>query len=138
MFRKTVFFLYILVVTVLSLLPANSFPITGSQLFPHADKVVHFGMYAAFTFLLFYTWPVRFSGKSRQFLPLLYVIIWGTIMEILQGTGGYERNFSHMDILANILGFFPGWLAWKFLTNCWLCPDLLNQESAPDKRKKIN
>ena len=138
MFRKTVFFLYIFVVTGLSLLPSGSFPITGSQLFPHADKVVHFGMYAVFTFLLFYTWPVRFSGKSRQFLPLLYVIIWGTIMEILQGTGGYGRNFSHMDILANILGFFPGWLAWKFLTNCRLCPGQLNREPAPDKRKEIN
>lgn len=138
MFKKAILITYILVITGLSLLPAHSFPINGLDLFPHADKVVHFGMYAVFTFLLFYTWPLKFSGKARQFLPLLYVIIWGTSMEILQGSGGYGRTFTHMDILANILGFFPGWLAWKLLTNCWLCSNHLNQESAPDKRKGIN
>ncbi len=116
MFKKVVLFIYILVVTGLSLLPSDSFPVTGAQLFPHADKFVHFGMYAVFTFLLFYTWPIRFSGKARQFLPLLYVIIWGTAMEILQGIGGLGRSFSHMDIVANILGFFPGWIAWRWLS----------------------
>ncbi len=113
MYRKIIFFTYVIVITGLSLLPSSSFPIPRGGLFTHADKVAHFGMYAVFTFLLFYAWPLKFSGKARQFLPLLYVIIWGTFMEILQGAGGYGRNFSHFDILANILGFFPGWLAWK-------------------------
>ncbi len=112
MHRKIILLTYVVLVTALSLVPANRFPITSEGLFPHADKVVHFGMYAVFTFLLFYTWPIKFSGRARQFLPLLYVIIWGTMMEILQGVGGYGRNFSHLDILANILGFFPGWAAW--------------------------
>ncbi len=116
MLRKMILFIYVLVITGLSLLPANILPIPESGLFPHADKVVHFGMYAVFTLLLFYTWPLKFAGKTKQFLPLLYVIIWGTVMEILQELGGYGRNFSHMDILANILGFFPGWLAWKWFS----------------------
>ncbi len=116
MLRKMILFIYVLVITGLSLLPANTLPIPESGLFPHADKVVHFGMYAVFTLLLFYAWPLQFAGKTKQFLPLLYVIIWGTVMEILQELGGYGRSFSHMDILANILGFFPGWLAWKWFS----------------------
>ncbi|TVR69255.1 MAG: hypothetical protein EA408_12760 [Marinilabiliales bacterium] len=115
MYKKIIFITYVLLITTLSLFPANKLPITSASLFPHADKVVHFGMYAVFTFLLFYTWPDKFSGRTRQFLPLLYVIIWGSMMEILQGFGGYGRNFSHLDILANILGFFPGWIAWRVL-----------------------
>ncbi len=114
MLRKIILFIYIIVVTGLSLLPAGAFPISGRDLFPHADKVVHFGMYALFTFLLFFAWPERFSGKRTQFLPLLCVIAWGTLMEIFQGLGGYGRNFSHLDIMANILGFIPGWLAWMW------------------------
>lgn len=114
LYRKILLFIYVIVITAMSLLPAGSLPIPKSGLFPHADKVVHFGMYAAFTFLLFFSFPLKFSGKKSQFLPLLYVVIWGTCMEILQGMVGY-RNFSHMDILANILGFFPGWIAWRLL-----------------------
>ena len=116
MLRKVILFAYVLVITLMSLLPASALPIPRSGLFPHADKVVHFGIYAVFTLLLFYTWPIRFTGKIKQFLPLLYVIMWGTVMEILQEVGGYGRSFSHFDILANILGFFPGWLAWKWFS----------------------
>ncbi len=115
MHKKIIFFAYVIIVTLLSLLPASKLPLPSASLIPHADKVVHFGMYAVFTFLLFFTWPEKFSGKTRQFLPLLYVLIWGTFMEIFQGVGGYGRTFSHYDILANILGFFPGWVAWMLV-----------------------
>jgi len=116
MLRKVILSAYILLITGLSLLPANSLPIPESGLFPHADKVFHFFMYAVFTSLLFYTWPNRFSGTTRQFIPLVYVVFWGTVMEILQEAGGYGRGFSYLDIFANALGFFPGWLTWKWLS----------------------
>jgi hypothetical protein len=117
MVRKIILFIYIILVSGLSLLPAVSFPVPGTELFTHADKVIHFAMYAVFTFLLFNAWPEHFSGRKKQFLPLLYVIIWGTVIEIIQGLGGYGRTFSHLDILANILGFFPGWIAWRWIRN---------------------
>ncbi len=110
-----IFFLYLLMITMLSLIPPGALPLTGSDLFPHADKVVHFGMYSILAFLFFYTWPVKFSGKYRQFIPLLLVFVWGSSMEILQLIGGYGRSFSYLDIAANTFGFFPAWLAWKFI-----------------------
>ena len=114
MLRKIILLAYIFAVTGISLLPATSLPIPRSGLFPHADKVAHFIMYAFFTYLLFYTWPGKFATIKKQFLPLLYVFAWGTIMEFLQGMGDYGRNFSYLDIIANTLGFFPGWLAWRW------------------------
>lgn len=126
MFRKTILFIYIIVITLLSLVPPNAFPIEGEKLFPHVDKVVHILMYALFTFLLFFTWPDYFKGKARQFLPLLYVILWGSFMELLQGAGSYGRSMSHLDIIANIVGFFPGWLAWK--TAGKIAPGRLTQQ----------
>ncbi len=115
MIRKIILALYIVTVTALSLLPANSFRIPESGLFEHADKLVHMAMYSIFTFLIFFTWPDKFPKKGKQFIPLLYVFAWGTLMEILQGIGGYGRNFNYLDILANTAGFFPGWLVWKLL-----------------------
>ena len=114
MIRKGILISYTLFITSVSLLPAESLPIPQTELFPHADKFVHFSIYAVFTFLMFYCWPEKFSGKIKQFLPLLIVLIWGTFMEILQGLGGYGRNFSYLDIIANSLGFLPGWLAWRW------------------------
>lgn len=115
MLRKIILFAYVIVITGLSLLPSDALLIPESVMFAHADKVAHFGMYAVFTFMLFYAFPKRFSGRLVQFLPLIYVLVWGTIMEILQGIGGYGRNPSLPDIFANALGFFPGWIAWRWI-----------------------
>lgn len=113
--RIMLLFIYLIIITALSLLPAGSLPIPSAGLFPHADKVIHFGMYTILTFLIFYTWPTKFSSRYRQYFPLLFVFAWGTIMEVLQVAGGYGRHFSYLDIVANTLGFFPGWLAWKWM-----------------------
>jgi VanZ family protein len=112
--HNMILFTYLLLISALSLLPAGTLHLNEAALFPHADKVVHFGMYAVLTFLLFYTWPGKFQGRYRQFIPLIAVIVWGTAMEYLQGLGDYGRHFSYLDIIANTLGFFPGWLLWKW------------------------
>jgi VanZ family protein len=116
MFRILVLILYILIITGLSLLPASSLPMQSVELFPHADKAAHFLMYSGLSFLLFFTWPVSFSGKIRQFIPLLIIFTWGTLMEIFQAIGPHGRHFSYLDIVANTLGFFPGWIMWNWIT----------------------
>jgi VanZ family protein len=110
--RFMILLTYLVLITALSLMPSDLVP--DSSLLPYSDKMVHFGMYTILTFLVFYTWPEKFQSKYRQLIPLLVVVLWGTCMELLQGIGGYGRHFSHFDILANILGFFPGWIAWRW------------------------
>lgn len=112
--KSMILFTYLVIITLLSLMPSSAFRVTDTLMFPHADKVIHSGMYAILTFLLFFTWPEKFAGKFKQFLPLLYVFIWGTLMEVFQGLGGHGRAFSYLDIIANTIGFFPGWLGWSW------------------------
>jgi VanZ family protein len=112
MFKKALFFVYLALITALSLWPSNSLP--DVVLFPYADKLIHAGMYAGFAFLMLWAWPLKFSG-FKQFLPLLIVIVYGLLMETLQRISFLGRSFDLSDELANSLGFFPGWLFWKFV-----------------------
>lgn len=110
MIKKTLFFIYLIIITLLSLWPANGLP--DIALFPQADKLVHCCMYAGFTFLVLWAWPEKFTG-NKQFLPLLAVILWGFSMEVMQGITNLGRSFDLLDELADSLGFFPGWIAWR-------------------------
>lgn len=110
--RRVIFFSYVVLITLLSLLPGSDLP--SVKLFRHADKVVHMCMYAGFTFLLLRGWP-RFFRGTLQWLPLFVVMFWGLTMEILQDIGQYDRSFEISDMVANVLGFFPGWFVWRMV-----------------------
>jgi len=113
MIKKILFFIYLLLITLLSLLPSQDLP--DVKLFLHADKVIHLSMYAGFTFLLLWAWPQKFTG-IKQLLPLMAIILWGLLMESLQYFTHLGRTFDITDESANILGFLPGWLGWKIVS----------------------
>ena len=115
MIRKILFFLYLLLITTLSLISSEDLP--KVILFPYADKVIHMSMYAGFTFLLFLAWP-NMDTKRRRWIPFLAIVAWGFSMEILQGIGPWGRSFDLFDEVANILGFFPGYMAY-YLFKRW-------------------
>jgi VanZ family protein len=111
MAKKILFFGYLVLITLLSLWPSDS--LLDIKLFSYSDKLIHAGMYAGFTFLMFWAWPEDLSGP-KQMLPLLIVIIWGFLMELLQRYSHLGRSFDLADVLANSLGFLPGWIGWKW------------------------
>ena len=111
MLKKTLLFLYLLVITLLSLWPSDGLP--NVMLFPYADKFIHAGMYAGFTFLMLWAWPEKFIG-FKQIIPFLIVVAWGFFMEFLQRYTQFGRSFDLSDELANSLGFIPGWLGWRW------------------------
>ena len=113
--KKILFYAYLLLITALSLWPSNHMP--DVMLFPYADKLIHACMYSGFTFLMLWAWPVQFTGV-KQFLPFIVVVAYGFLMETLQRISFLGRSFDLRDELANSLGFFPGWLFWKW-TNTW-------------------
>ena len=115
MCKKLLFFIYLILITTLSLWPSSEMP--HIILFPYADKLIHAGMYAGFAFMLLWTWPVAFSGY-RQFLPFVIVVAYGFFMETLQRISFLGRSFDLTDELANSLGFFPGWIFYKWI-NSW-------------------
>jgi glycopeptide antibiotics resistance protein len=110
MLRKILFFAYLVLITLLSLWPSDGLP--DVKLFPYADKLIHAGMYAGFTFLMLWAWPRELSG-AKQILPLL-IIAWGLFMEVLQQYSNLGRSFDLTDELANSLGFLPGWICWRW------------------------
>ena len=110
MLKKTILFLYIALITTLSILPASDIP--DIVLFPYFDKLVHLCFYAGFSFLLLWLWDQN-PNKNKYFLILGIVFGWGLLMEIIQGITHLGRSFDVLDMGANLLGFFPGLLAWK-------------------------
>ena len=110
--KRLLFVFYLIMVTIASLMP--SYDVPEVNVFPNFDKIVHFSMYALFTFLILWAWPEKFKGK-KQILPFLIVLAYGFFMEAMQRYTNLGRTFDLRDELANCLGFFPGWLFWRWI-----------------------
>lgn len=106
--NQILFYAYLVLITLLSLLPSDNLP--DLPLFPHADKLIHMGMYAGFTFMLLNAWKGYFIDRNKWLIPIC-IAAWGISMELLQSTKSIGRSFDLWDEVANVAGFFPGWLA---------------------------
>lgn len=98
---KVVLF-WLIVVFILSV-----YPLEGGFKIPHADKAVHFIIYAI-TCILFFTFLIR----KMRFLTALTVSVflsagYGFLMEVMQ-TFTVSRSFSIFDQIANTLGALSG------------------------------
>lgn len=112
MIKRSILILYVLAIALVSLLPADDIP--DIELFPYSDKLIHCGMYAGLTFLFFWNWPDKFKGK-RAIIPMIFVMILGFAMEVLQSFFNLGRTFDLWDQFSNMLGFFPGMLFWLWV-----------------------
>ncbi|NQX86078.1 MAG: VanZ family protein [Flavobacteriaceae bacterium] len=92
--------IYTLALTVLSLISLDA-KLTIDVTF--GDKVFHLGAYAALVILLFCT---LYKCDFRQALPAAAIaaIIYGIIIEVLQGELTVDREFDVFDIIANCIG----------------------------------
>lgn len=83
---------------------------------PHTDKIVHGIMYGILSFTM-----LQFLTKTRVRQPVIYVVLFciilGITIEILQDTKFINRDFEIADIIANIIGTFAGIVISKFLKN---------------------
>lgn len=113
-FRAKLFlsFLYISIVMLLSLLPAQDLP--KVPLFPYADKLIHIGMYFNLAIILLWTFH---SKPTKRITLYAFILLWGLVMEILQILMRSGRHFSWLDILANATGLGLGILLYNYLIN---------------------
>ena len=100
---------YTVVLTGVSIIERDNIPLV--PIFPMQDKLAHLIAY----FLLAICWGSywlrrRNLGFWRPFVPfmLLGALIYGTIIEVLQGVLTHSRTADIYDILANCLGMFIG------------------------------
>jgi len=95
-------------VTVASLVSFNSVPkvkVIGS------DKVVHFLFYLVFVVLWSLTKKQTYFKINYSLLIVFVAIVFGIIIEILQGVLTKTRQADFYDVLANSLGAIVGFIA---------------------------
>lgn len=109
---------WLILITVLSLLPAST--VTSwvwSDIFS-LDKVAHFTMYGIAMFLVM--WASFYFRKNAPITTLM-VILFSILLEVLQNQMYLGRHFEWLDIIANSVGALSGtwfclWLIQKFET----------------------
>jgi glycopeptide antibiotics resistance protein len=83
---------------------------------PHLDKIVHFTFYFFATVLGSLSIKELKPNKSLNQIAnyiLLFSIVYGMIIEVLQHSFTENRQGDFFDIFANSLGAFLGWLVLK-------------------------
>lgn len=91
---------YTIVIAVLSLVNIKSLPKLGSSF---DDKIFHALAYAML-FLLWYFTLNRLRIANLIFITALFSIIYGIILEVLQGQLTIVRSLDILDVLANCIG----------------------------------
>jgi VanZ family protein len=91
---------YTIALTILSLIPLKDLPNLNTGF---DDKIGHFLFYA----ILCMTWFLSFHSlkiKRSLFAATAFSILFGLIIELLQGEVSYYRTTDVYDFLANTLG----------------------------------
>lgn len=94
-----------------SLSPSKNLP--HLQLFPHFDKVVHFGIYFILTVLIIPVFITKLKYLRSYILAFVISIFSGVLFEILQAFLSQGRTASIDDAIANTLGSVGGILFYQ-------------------------
>ena len=97
---------YTLVLSIFSLISIKSLPKLGSSF---DDKIFHIFAYTILVLLWYFTF---YSLKKAKpiLIAVCFSIIYGIIIEVLQGQLTIARSFDILDILANCIGIAIGTL----------------------------
>lgn len=103
-----------IIILYLSFAPPSTFKIIPTFEIVNLDKIVHLMMYAALTFVLMHDF-IRHNKNNIKFRSFVYLcvifpILFGGIIEIMQTTFFAPRTGSWFDMMFNISGVFFGWL----------------------------
>ncbi len=108
--------LWSLVILWLISIPGSNIPKTPLLAIPHFDKLVHFGIFAVFAFLLIYglnKQSTAFCQKYQYTIALLAGVIYSAGTELLQHIYISSRSGEFWDFLANLAGCVVGLLVFR-------------------------
>ena len=91
---------YTIVLAIFSLINIGSLPRLGSNF---DDKILHALAYGLLVLLWYFTLH-SLKKANPIFIAALFSIIYGIILEILQGQVTVARNLDILDVLANCIG----------------------------------
>lgn len=106
MLKNLIFFasiLYTLALLTVCLITLRNLPNIGVS---HGDKIFHFLAYCVFTLLWFYTFVLKFEWPKKKAILVAVsgAVLYGILIEVLQGSVTISRSFDYYDALANSLG----------------------------------
>lgn len=106
MLKNGVFFVsicYTAALLIVCLITLNNLPIIRMS---HGDKIFHFIAYFILTFLWVYTFILKFgmSYNKAVVVAVTGAVLYGILIEVLQGGLTKSRTFDYYDALANSLG----------------------------------
>lgn len=105
-------------ILVVSIWPANKMPDISLKF---SDKMGHLVAYAILSILaiLYTKLSGRMSNRTGHWfiITLLVTVLYGSLLEIIQGAMSIGRNFEFLDIMADAAGSFIGLtIAGLFMT----------------------
>lgn len=114
---------WLIIVTVLLLMPGDDVPNENWLSVIYFDKWVHAGLFGGLTF--FFSLPLIYNSKSTKKLLIIIAIlsfVYGVLMEFAQRYIAIDRDFDLYDMLADGIGsLIAFWLMLylkrKFETN---------------------
>jgi VanZ family protein len=98
------------IVTVLTLMPGKDLPSVDIVNF---DKSAHLGVYALLCFL--YLWWMKPDSRAVQWRIVVLLTVFGSLIEVLQGTFYTDRFADWRDALANSLGCLMALPVYHFM-----------------------
>ncbi|MDO5979437.1 VanZ family protein [Flavivirga spongiicola] len=95
--------IYSLALVTVSLIKLNNVPDIGISF---GDKIFHFLAYFVLTLLWFYTFLYTFKFKSKKavFFAAILSVLFGMVIEVLQGSITASRSLDVYDAVANTFG----------------------------------
>ena len=104
-----------IVISLLSLAPASSFPVTSLWNIPHVDKIVHMLMYASLGFVALMESRCARQCLGNHLIILLAILLASALIEVLQATVVLSRGAELVDLAANFLGLMAAYLAKRLI-----------------------
>ena len=101
---------WLIIITILSLVKLNPDETIKELLIPHTDKLVHLFLYTVLSFLLL----IENKKSKRIFVLMLFAISYGILMELAQHFLTIYRSFDIFDILSNSTGVIIGYFIYKY------------------------
>lgn len=116
--------LWALLILVLCGIPGKDIPHISFLELLSFDKFVHAGIFFVlilFTirgFLLQTTFA--FLNKTAKITSLIFCVVYGGLLEVMQGTLFEERSADVYDFIANSFGCMIGWLMYQRIERNYL------------------
>jgi VanZ family protein len=103
------------IIALLSLLPSSSLPDSDLFSIVFIDKLAHFGMYGLLGFVVLVETRCPRGCRGRHVFLLILVFFLSALIEVLQATLIVSRSAEWLDLAANGLGLYAGYLSYLVL-----------------------